>query len=90
MLSGINAGVDPISFGVRSGRGGHVPEPVDQRSDDFAVAFQCLSFLVGEAELLKHLLDAVLNREKLAAAGVLDVEVAVGAGQPVPHLAKKA
>jgi hypothetical protein len=41
------------SFGCEGGNG-------------LPVAFECLAFVVGEAELFEHLLDSALDREELS------------------------
>ena len=83
-LSGMNAGSDPISFGVSpAGLGMSASRSINAATASRSPSRASL-LLVGEAELFEHPLDAVLDGQELAAAGLLgDVEVAVRAGQPV-------
>lgn len=52
-----------------TGRGGHGGQPFGQGRQSVAVAFQSLTFVLGEVELFEHLVDAFLDGQELAAGG---------------------
>jgi hypothetical protein len=76
--------------GCRSSWGGDIGELGCEGGNGLPVAFECLAFVVGEVELLEHLLDSALDLEALSFGGVLgEVEGAAGAGEAVGALAEE-
>lgn len=50
--------------------GWDVGEPVHDGGEGFSVAFECGAFVVGEVELLEHLVDPVFDGQELASVGL--------------------
>jgi ribosomal protein S18 acetylase RimI-like enzyme len=66
----------------RAGWSCDVGESVGEGGQGRSVAFECGAFVVGEVELLEHLIDPVFDGQELAGVGLLgQVEAALGAGE---------